>query len=276
MNEITSRRQFLRQSFKYGAAATAGAAVAATGLQAIAPHKLFAASPQTHAWPWPYAKLDPEFCRKLGHDSYWSGKGCSYAGFHPIIAALRAEVGGPYYNIPTELMIYGHGGGVGWGMLCGALNGAAAAISLVCEKKTADMLVNELFAWYSETMLPTDLSNQYAVEKKYGINKCDQIIPPCKSGSPLCHVSSTNWCMTTGEEITCADRKERCARLTGDSVAYAIQILNDNYDKKFKPLYAQSTTATNCNSCHGEKGTHVNVLSKMNCIQCHGDPHQGS
>ncbi len=273
MSETTSRRQFLQRSFKYGAAATAGAAVAATGLQAMVPHQLFAATPKTYSWPWPYAKLDPEFGRKLGHDSYWSGKGCSYAGFHPIIAGLRHTVGEPYDSLPTELMIYGHGGGVGWGMLCGALNGAAAAISLVCDKKTSDMLVNELFAWYANTMLPTELSNQYAVENKYGVNKCDQIIPPCKSGSPLCHVSSTNWCKSTGAEIICVERKDRCARVSGDTVARAIQMLNDNYDNRFKPMYVQSESVADCNSCHGKDGANVDVLSKMDCTQCHGDPH---
>lgn len=165
METSATRRNFMKRSLKYGALVGAGAAGAVSGMTALSPKNLFAKTGKTYEWPWPYAKLDPESGRKLGHDAYWSGKGCSYAAFHAIVSALQKKIGGPYDGLPAEIMIYGHGGGAGWGMLCGALNGPAAAISLVCDKKSADLLINELFQWYSQTMLPTDLSNQYAVEK---------------------------------------------------------------------------------------------------------------
>jgi hypothetical protein len=212
----------------------------------------------------------------MGHDSYWSGKGCSYAAFHAIIAALREKVGEPFHSLPTEIMIFGHGGGVGWETLCGALNGSAAAISLVCDKKTSDKLVSELFSWYTQAPLPTDKSNRYGVEKQYTVNKYDQKIQPCNSGSPLCHVSSTKWCDSTKVEITDIKRLERCARLTGDTVAYARQILNDNHDNRFKASYQEPETVKACNACQGKGGEQVDVLSKMNCQQCHGDPHKES
>ncbi len=271
MSQIATRRDFFRRTLKYGAVATAGAAGAAAAIPALMPNPLFAETKKTYEWPWPYTKLDPEAGRKLGHDSYWSGKGCSYAGFHGIIALLREAAGEPFNSLPSEIMIYGHGGGVGWGMLCGALNGPAAAISLVCEKKVADMLVSELFGWYAQTPLPTDLANQYGVEKKYAVNKFDQTIKACKSGSPLCHVSSSTWCNENGMEITCLQRKERCARLTGDAVAHAIQLLNDSHDGKFKSAFVIPETTAACNTCHGEGGEKVDALTKMDCLQCHED-----
>lgn len=278
METAATRRSFMKRSLKYGAIASAGAAGAVSGMTALSSTKVFARTTETYEWPWPYAKLDPEAGRKAGHDAYWSGKGCSYAAFHAILSALQAKVGGPYQSLPAEIMIYGHGGGAGWGMLCGALNGPAAAISLVCDKKTADLLTNELFEWYSQSLLPTDLSNQYAVEKKYAVNKHDKKIKPCKSGSPMCHVSATNWCKETKAEITCVERKERCARLTGDSVAFAIQILNDHFDNRFKSVYSAAVQddVADCLSCHGKGGEMENALSRMNCMQCHGDPHNKS
>ena len=274
MKTSATRRNFMKRSLKYGALVSAGAAGAVSGMTALSPKNLFAKTATTYEWPWPYAKLDPESGRKLGHDAYWSGKGCSYAAFHAIVSALQKKIGAPYDGLPAEIMIYGHGGGAGWGMLCGALNGPAAAISLVCDKKTSDLLINELFGWYSQAFLPTDLSNQYAVDKKYGVNKYDQEIKPCKSGSPMCHVSATKWCNEAYVEITQVERKERCARMTGDSVAFAIQILNDYHDNRFKSVYVEPESIAACVSCHGKDGEKVDTSSKMNCVQCHGDSHQ--
>jgi hypothetical protein len=270
MKNGSTRREFISNSVKYGAILTAGLTGAACAKR---PAPSSGSPPQGHAWPWPYAKLDPEVGRKLGHDAYFSGKGCSYGSFHAIIQGLREKVGEPYIYMPDEIMIYGHGGGAGWGGLCGALNGAAAAICLVTDKKTSDLLISELFGWYTQADLPTDRSNEYGVKKAYGVNKYDQPVPQSKSGSILCHTSGTIWCNNTAVNITDIKRKERCGRLTGDTVAYAIQILNDHLDEKFQPIYGQPQSTTTCNSCHGKGGEKVNVLSKMDCVQCHGDPH---
>jgi hypothetical protein len=37
-------------------------------------------------------------------------------------------------------------------------NGPAAAIAVVYDKKPGDMLVSELFGWYSQSLLPADSS----------------------------------------------------------------------------------------------------------------------
>ena len=97
--------------------------------------KLFGAKADYPAWPWPYTQVDPETARYNGHDAFWSGKGCSYGAFHGVVQTLRDAVGEPFTSFPDEIMLYGYGGGVGWGATCGAINGAAAAISLVSTKE---------------------------------------------------------------------------------------------------------------------------------------------
>jgi len=270
----SSRRAFIAGSIKCGALLTAGAAGMAAAAHTMAPTRSFAEAPKAaHPWPWPYAKLDPEAGRKLGHDSYYSGKGCSYGAFYPIIQGLVEKIGEPFTAIPAEMLIYGHGGGAGWGGLCGALNGAAAAICLVADKKTSDALISELFGWYTQALLPTDASNEYGAQNAYATNKHAGMVQQSKSGSIFCHVSGTLWSNEAGIKITDPVRKERCARLTGDTVAQAITILNANLDGTFKALYAPPEGIAACNTCHGEKGDKVDVLSKMDCGQCHGDPH---
>lgn len=269
MDTSVSRRDFLRNTLTCGFVA-AGAAVA---MHSMLPAEAMSAPSKMQPWPWPYSPLDPEAGRKLGHDSYYSGKGCCYGSFHAIMELLRQTVGDPYTLIPSEIMVYGHGGAVGWGTLCGALNGAAAAISLATDKKASDILVSELLGWYSQAHLPSDCSNHYAMQKSYMVNKCEKKLQQSKSDSPLCHISVSKWCGVTGFKINDAERKDRCARLVGDCVAYAVNILNDNYNGVFKPVYAEPETVTNCSSCHGETQDVADVLSKMNCQQCHGDPH---
>jgi hypothetical protein len=273
MKPFASRREFIAKSVKFGTVLTAGAVAATSVLNSMLPSQLSAQPTKIHPWPWPYTKLDAEAGRKLGHDSYYSGNGCSYGAFHAILEPLRAEIGEPFTTMPSEIMIYGHGGGAGWGTLCGALNGAAAAICLVTDKKTSDILISDLFGWYTQVYLPTDCSNEYGVKRAYGVNKYDQKLQQNKSGSTLCHVSGTNWSNLAGFKITSPERKERCARITGDTVAYAINILNNHFDQKFKPIYTEPKSITACNECHGKDGDEADTLSKMDCQQCHGDPH---
>ncbi|GAB4367646.1 MAG: hypothetical protein Kow0042_08390 [Calditrichia bacterium] len=264
MEKKYTRKEFFKESAKYAAGISAGV----VGLNTLSSKKVFGKT----SWPWPYTALDVEAVRILGHDSYWSGKGCCYGAFHAIIKSLENAIGSPYTDFPTELMIYGHGGGAGWGTVCGAINGAAAAISLVCTKADSDVLVSELFGWYTQTLFPTDISNQYAANGNFNVNNYTGNLVQNASGSPLCHVSVTNWCNTANIQVNAVERKERCARLTGDVAAYAVKILNDQYAGTFTPLYVPPASIATCMSCHGSTGMNK-VAAKMECQQCHGDPH---
>ncbi len=271
MKSKVTRKEFFQEGAKYALGISAGL----TGIQALLNKRLYGKS--SYVWPWPYTALDIESTRILGHDAYWTGNGCSYAAFHAIVEGLRNAIGAPFTDLPSEIMIYCHGGGAGWGTLCGALNGAAAAISLVCLKADSDLLVSELIGWYTQTAFPSDISNQYAVNHTFNDNRCDIALPQNVSDSPLCHVSVTEWCNAASYGVAALERKERCARLSGDVAAYATKILNDFYANQFNPQYVPPAAIAGCLVCHGSGGLANNVAAKMNCIPCHGeDPHSSS
>ncbi len=230
------------------------------------------------SWPLPYKKIDPEVVRKEGHKAYYAA-GCCYGAFHGIMTVLQKEVGGPYNGIPTDMMKFGEGGGVGWGTLCGALNGSAAVINMVVGGEDWRNLINELFGWYTTFKFPSDQSNQYAEQGKFLVDKMkyDKALPQNASGSPLCHVSVTEWCKIAQVNVGDAKRAERCGRLTGDVAAQAVILLNAYYDKAFKAEYKPPAKAEECRTCHNSKsefkaGGHVNT--KMDCLPCHEDAHQ--
>jgi hypothetical protein len=263
-----TRKQFFSDAFKY----TAGASVGIAGLDFFVGPKA-AAGLNTAVWPWPYAKLDPEKARILAHDSFYKF-GCCYAGFSGIIGLLQDEVGKPFTSIPLEMMSYGGAGVKGWGTLCGALNGTAAAISLVRDSKASTPVINELMGWYTQAPLPSDQSNKYGEEGIFSVDKKIKALPQNKCGSPLCHVSVTGWCNSAGFEIGSPEQKERCSRLSGDTAAKAVILLNAQQDGNLQPEYEMPASTSKCLGCHGPEKEVANVDHKMTCTQCHGKPHE--
>ncbi|MDI6825444.1 MAG: C-GCAxxG-C-C family (seleno)protein [Bacillota bacterium] len=214
-------------------------------------------------WPWQYAKLDPEVVRKRGYEGYYQG-GCCYGTAFAIIGALAEQVGPPFTAIPVDIFRYGEGGAVGWGTLCGALNGAGAAITLVCGKGVYNKLVNELLGWYTREPFPSKKHDTYSKFPGQVQNV---------SGSPLCHVSVTEWCKASGYKVSDPERLERCAKLTGDVAAFAVELLNKQADGVFAPAYKAGDEFAGCISCHvGKDSALNNVQGRMNCVQCH-QPH---
>jgi hypothetical protein len=220
--------------------------------------------------------LDVEEVRKKGHLGYYEAA-CCYGAFNAIISSLAEKIGEPYTNFPTELMKYGEGGVVGWGSLCGGLNGACAAIGLLAGEHYKP-LVNELVAWYTSTPIPSAISNQYAVNHEFLVSeyKSDKELPQSVSGSTLCHVSVTKWCKASGYASGSAERSERCGRLTGDVAARAVELLNDLADGKFEAVLPLSDDAQTCRGCH-KKGKEYSIgqwtRGKEACLQCH-EPHE--
>ena len=267
MPKEMSRKDFFKKSAKYATVSAAGV----LGLQALAKNDVKGATSTN--WPYPYAQLDVEALRVSGHDCYYLKKGCSYGAFHALVLALRDAVGAPYTEFPSEISIYGHGGAVGWGTLCGALNGGALLVSLVCEKSDADQLINELIGWYTQEPFPTDASNQLAANQSYETNKNSEVFLQNVGGSPLCHVSVTNWCIAADVAVTAPERGERCARLTGDVAAKTAEILNAHFNNNFVADYVPPESIAACMTCHGDAQLNNVKTKKMECVQCHGDPH---
>lgn len=269
MSEKITRQDFFRKS----AIITTGAGVAAVGTGFLFPKEVRAEGRQVETWPAPYETLDVETVRINAHDDYVTeGKGCCFAAFNAIVNLLRAQLPDTFPTFPSEIMVYGHGGVAGWGTICGATNGAAAAISLVCDKASSDALISELCGWYTQAIFPSDISNDYAVQgDKYSATKSDEVLTQNSCGSVLCHISCTKWCEAAGIAINDVKRKERCARLTGDVAAKAAELLNAHYGSGFTAEYVPPATIATCMACHGSEGAKKNVASKSECEQCHGD-----
>ena len=275
-----SRRDFIRQS----GILVAGAAVGATGLSLVSCAEAEKSPEEPVQWPWPYKELDVEHVRKLGHLGYYMGN-CSSGSFYAVLRALREEIGYPYTLLPIDppnnLLAFGGGGVSGWGSHCGGLLGASTAVNLV--SKDYGAIVGELTGWYTEFAFPSDISNEYASNHEFlhkefpvkfeGKYKTDKVLVSSVSGSPLCHVSVTEWCAAAGYKAYSTERSERCARLTGDCAAKAAELLNKETAGQSVAAYIAPAAIAECNSCHGKGGVMENAKLKMDCGQCH-EPHQ--
>lgn len=268
---IVPRRRFLTKAgtLAAGAALGAGALGLAGPFSSESEAKAQQALPKR---PWAYKKLDPEKVRKDGYDIFHNGRDCMEGSFAAIIKSLAAEVGHPYTIIPCELAYYGGGGGMGWGTLCGSVNGSCAAMSLILgghdNRKALRKAVNEIMGWYSTAPLPTGKTDKFG---KYG--KMVQSV----AGTPLCHASVSNWCKESFFESHSPERSDRCARVTGDTAARAVEILNAISDNTFVAVYVPPASVSKkeggCRSCHGRKGTLANSRGLMDCVKCH-EPHE--
>ncbi len=258
-----TRRKFLLGA---GALATGMMATGIVGCGTTAPTDAGAvktsgtAKGETAAVPWTYKKLDVELVRKRGYENYKKG-GCMYAAGNALLETLQETVGGPWNNLPKEMFMYGAGGAYSWGTLCGALNGALLILNLAA-KDHAD-LGNELMGWYTEFPFPSDKHEGYCEIK----NQITTV-----SNSPLCHVSVSTWANAADARINEKAKKERCAKLSGDTAAHAAELLNAALEQKFAPAFKVSNEYSHCMACHqGEKSLLDNEQGKMNCIDCHDD-----
>jgi len=74
-------------------------------------------------------------------------------------------------------------------------------------------IIDELMAWYVREAIPTYRPPNPRVE----------VEATSVSGSTLCHVSVARWCKASGFEVDSPQRRERCARLTGQVAAEAVR-----------------------------------------------------
>lgn len=204
--------------------------------------------------PWRYAALDPDATGERAFASYQKGH-CMYGSFEAIVGQVAERLGPPYVDFPFEMFVYGAGGVSGWGTLCGALNGSAAAFQVLSPKP--DPLVDALYSWYEREALP-DFVPKAAK------------FPNVKSvaGSPLCHPSVSSWCAAAARQTYSAERKERCGVLTAAVARQAVALLNAQ--AAGKPISAAlAKPTTECMSCHEKGGQLENTRGKMSCGGCH-------
>ena len=254
---ISSRRDFLKTAGTYGAASGVGL-VGGFGLG----NPAVVSAQATHPFGYPEGGLDVEKTRKLGYDGFKGlalddgtrHGGCAFGAFNAIIGQLAEEVGAPYTTIPLQMMDWAGAGVVGFGTLCGTLNGTAAAIGLVCNGRDARAFISDLLTWYSETELPTNL---YAPGGE---------LPQSRAESNLCHVSLTHWCRTAGFASGSPERADRCSQLAGDVAAKAVEMLNEGALGLQVP-----SEKTVCRACHYMGPTYEAgqfTHGEMNCLTC--------
>lgn len=226
--------------------------------------------------PLPYERLDTKAVRSRARDNHIAGMKCGMGSFAAIIETLRETVGEPYDSVPTHATYWSGGGGAGWSSVCGAVVGANTAISVVHgDSSTTMKLVDELQRWYTQHKFP----QWTPPEDAEGMTKD---LPGSHPGEILCHVSVTNWCQETGYASGSSERSERCHRLTGETAARAVELLNaeheGNFDKVADSMDPSSISSEKgCRSCHF-KGKDFDggqfTRGKMECMGCHGGaPH---
>jgi hypothetical protein len=213
------------------------------------------AKPAATAVPWTYHPLDPDAAAERAFAGFQKGR-CMYGVFEAIVGPLGETYGDPYRSFPVAMMKYGHGGVNGWGSLCGALNGAAAAFQLLSPDPNS--LIDETLSWCDREALP-DYVGRAA--------KFTNV--PSVSGSPLCHVSISRWCRKSGKKAYSQERDERCACLTASVTRHAVALLNRQAGGA-RATSALPAETVECQSCHEKGGAVENARSKMTCPQCHG------
>lgn len=254
----SSRRDFLKK----GAGIMAAGAAVAGGLSILSPKTAHAAFPH----PFGYISLDVEATRLLGYNGY---KGividgvkhahCAFASFHAIVGQLAAiDPYGPYAYIPTPMMEWAAGGVAGFSSFCGGLNGACAAIGLICNAADANGFISDLLTWYTQTTLPTNIIAPTGA------------LAQSVAGTTLCHNSVTNWCLASGYASGSPERGERCARLVGDIVAKAVEMLNAGVRLNL-PVPASGTTCVQCHYSGTNYAAGQFTRGKEDCTTCHVD-----
>ena len=167
--------------------------------------------------------------------------------------------------------MFGHvsAGYGGQGTLCGALGVAAQFVSMVAadEARTHVKMIDDIFQWYSRTDFPTKRFDDIC-------HFPDQVQRSAKS--PLCHISVSQWTLAAGAEVTSKEKKDRCAKVTGEVIYQMVVMLNSYKEGTFAARqYPFAEENSECLMCHGvddmwhNKDGMNNQQGKMACIHCH-------
>ncbi|MGQ9564779.1 MAG: C-GCAxxG-C-C family protein [Thermogutta sp.] len=212
---------------------------------------------------WKYQPLDPDELADRAYAMYPNGS-CMYAMVGSVMTALAEKVGEPFASFPYAMMRYGHSGIGGWGSVCGVVNGAAAVIGLFNQEdeEARDKLIGRFALWYESTPLPTYRPKASPTSME---------LPPSTARSILCHVSVGRWCEVSGCPAFSKEKSERCRRLAANGARMLAILLNEAQTHSEPALLDISSTAKNCNSCHG-KSQLADAMVKMECRTCHNLP----
>lgn len=156
----------------------------------------------------------------------------------------------------------------GHGTLCGALGACAALVNLVVydKEKTYALVVDDMLDWYGKATFPTERFDDLSPSPK-------QVKKEAKS--PLCHTSVSQWALAAGTQVTSKEKKERCAKVTGEVVYWTVDHLNRFSEGTWKPAkWVAAKEFAHCVGCHGpegDAGAMNHQQGHMDCLLCHGD-----
>ena len=207
MAHLQTRREFLKTSGKV----LAGVALSSVSLPLLNVSAEAAPALAPVAYPYPYVKLDPQATLERGYKSFYEFGGCGMGAFDAIIGQLSDLVGYPHDQMPIQ-MLGSASGGFGAGTLCGSLAGAIMAVGLICEPADAKKVTADLFKWYKEQPFPG-----YQPEIKN---------PTTVAGSIDCLDSCSEFMTVANVKMGDDARKARCASVTGETAAKAVEVIN--------------------------------------------------
>ena len=184
---------------------------------------------------------------------------------------MKEKGGYPWTTMPDYMFAHAAAGYGGHGTLCGALGVCSTLINLVAydDKGTYAAIIDRMMYWYSEQLFPTERFDDIAAVKK-------QV--KVKAKSPLCHISVSQWTLAAGANVSSDEKKQRCAKVVGETLYTVTHYLNEYFDGKWKPVkWSPSPQIAHCIECHGPddmwhtKGGMNNQQGHMECLLCHGD-----
>ena len=253
-----------------GGLAVGGTVASVVGASIAADPKMKRFDQANGDFGWKPHKLDPNVCAPVAYEGYWhKGYACGYGTFYGIVGMMGEQYGAPYSQFPFTMLEANKAGVSGWGTICGALYGAAAAFALFWGRKDRDAMVSELFRWYETTKLPIYDPGDAAQGVKGPI-------PSNASDSVLCHISVSKWCYEHKMEESSKERSERCGRITADVTKKAIEIINAKIEKgkDWKGAFPKQQSVAYCGECHAS-GKQADIQKgKMDCTPCHsGNEH---
>lgn len=257
-----SRRAFL---------ATAGSAVAGFEIGRL-PGNVAQAAEVLPGLPWPYPAggLDIEQLRKAAYTNHKTiYPGCGYCTSQSLIKAIgdaldaEGAPANPWRQLPLGLYKFANGGVLGWGTICGALNGAIAVMTLLGKQNAVG---EALLDYFSNAELPTGALVGWTPP---GATAPLTAIPATISRSPLCHISASTWAAAAGVAVSDPLQSERCVRLVADIVAKSAELLNISFSGGVVPAWKAPPGYSECYNCHTTAGMVPSEKGKMDCLECH-------
>jgi hypothetical protein len=190
---------------------------------------------------------------------------------------------------PTSWFMYGGGGGVGWGTVCGVPYMCLGVLNMMNlhGAKIADTNVgfaDQIMLHYAQTEFPPKGLHDIYMDPDYqnlfgGKMPApdDEVLAYDIPHSQLCHVSVSQWMEAAGTDggeknaYGIVHKNDRCAKVTADVAAFTAGLLNGVTSN-----YEIPDSAKACMYCHQlTDSPSLAQQGKLNCLNCHVDnePH---